>query len=109
MTVVEKTWDLNDMMEAEYVEIQWALQYLRNEIAYENRYWSIMRRWVDDVVYYRNYCNRIGWEGYHYASENETGNLRNFWMNDTFCDVFMRLMISCVSPRKSIRWRQMCS
>jgi len=85
MTVVEDIWDLNRMMEAEYEQIQWALQYLRNEIAaYDVRYWSNMRRWVDDVVYHRNYCNVIGWEGYHYASEHETGNLRSFWMNDTF-------------------------
>jgi len=84
MTVIKDTWDLNRIMEAEYEQIQWAVQYLRNEIANNSKYWTTMRFWVDDVVYHRNFCNKIGWEGYHYANENETGNLRRFWMQDIF-------------------------
>jgi len=80
MTVIEETWDLNDLVEAEYYQAQLAAQYLRNEIA-DGGYWSDMRRYVDEVVYHRNYTNYLGWQGYHYSDENETGNLRTFWMD----------------------------
>ncbi len=81
MTVIEDTWDLNSMVEAEYYQAQLAAQYLRNEVAADQNYWSQMRWFVDNVVYHRNYTNYIGWEGYHYSDENETGNLRTFWMD----------------------------
>ena len=83
MTVIQDTWDLNNMVEAEYYQAQLAAQYLRNTIADEG-YWSNMRKFVDDVVYHRNYTNYIGWQGYHYSDENETGNLRTFWMDKFF-------------------------
>ena len=81
MTIIEDTWDLNSMVEAEFRQAQWAEQYLRNEIVADDYYWSQMRWFVDDVVYHRNYTNDIGWEGYHYSNDNETGNLRAFWMD----------------------------
>ena len=81
LTVIEDTWDLNSMVESEYYQTQLGAQYLRNEIAADENYWSQMRWYVDDVVYHRNYTNYIGWEGYHYSDENETGNLRTFWMD----------------------------
>jgi len=80
MTVVEDTWDLNSLVEAEFYQTQLAAQYLRNDIA-DGGYWSNLRSWVDQVVYHRNYTNYIGWEGYHYSAEHETGNLRKFWMD----------------------------
>ena len=82
MTVVQDAWDLNSQLEAEFVQTQQATQNLRNEIArigWEGTYWSNMRRYVDEVVYHRNYTNYIGWEGYHFADENETVH-RDFWM-----------------------------
>jgi len=80
MTVVGDTWALNNMVESEYYQTQLAAQYLRNVVA-DSGYWSDMRSFVDQVVYHRNYTNYIGWEGYHYSDENESGNLRKFWMD----------------------------
>lgn len=81
MTVVEDTWDLNSLVESEYYQTQLSAQSLRVEIASFETSWSYMRKYVDDVVYHRNYTNYIGWEGYYYSDENETGNLRTFWMD----------------------------
>jgi len=80
MTVVKSTWDLNSMVESEFEATQWQAQYLKNEIA-ANGSWSKMRDFVDKIVYHRNYTNVIGWEGYRYSREHESGNLKTFWMN----------------------------
>ena len=78
MTVIEDSWDLNSLVESEFYQTQLNAQYLRNEIA-DQGYWSNMREFVDEVVYHRNYTNFIGWQGYHYAKENET-TFKKFWM-----------------------------
>jgi len=70
MTLIEDIWDLNKLMETSYRKTQETAADLRLEIASDTRLWGIMRKWVDQVVFYRDFTNYIGWEGYYYANEN---------------------------------------
>lgn len=80
LPIFKDSWEYNRVTEALFVKAQESDQLLRNTIE-EGGNWSDMRRLVDDVQYYRDLINLISWEAYHYASENETGNLREFWMD----------------------------
>ncbi len=79
MTLIEDTWDMDELMQASFRKAQESARDLRLEIASDTRLWGIMRKWVDQVVFYRNLTNHIGWEGYHFAVDNESGNLKTFW------------------------------